>query len=230
MIEARFKKHITTGNGPIVLDINLSLPLGEFMSFFGASGSGKTTLLRILAGLTNPHEGYIAVDGEVWFDSNAHINRLPQQRSVGFVFQEYNLFPHMTLRDNLQFALEATQSVAIIDEFLEIANLIQVQHFKPHMLSGGQKQRAALIRALIRKPKILLLDEPFSALDLSMRFSLQDEVLRIHERFRIPTIMVSHDVADVLRLSKRIFILENGTLTEDNLDQYKKKMYQLPIN
>ncbi len=212
MIEVRFKKNITTGNGPIVLDIDLSLQRGEFASLFGASGSGKTTILRILAGLTNPDEGFIAVDGQVWFNSADKINVLPQHRSVGFVFQEYNLFPNMTLRENLQFALDPHPNKALIDEFLDIAGLKQVETFKPQMLSGGQKQRAALIRALIRKPSILLLDEPFSALDLPIRWSLQKEILKIHERFQIPTIMVTHDVADVKKLSKRIFVLQDGKI------------------
>ncbi|MEI7998317.1 MAG: ATP-binding cassette domain-containing protein [Candidatus Omnitrophota bacterium] len=220
MIEARFKKRITTGNGPVVLDINLSLGSGEFTSLFGASGAGKTTILRILAGLTNPDEGRIVVDEQVWFDSACKINIPPQRRSVGFVFQEYNLFPNMTLKENLQFALDSSQDISLIDEFLEIAGLIEVQNFKPSMLSGGQKQRAALMRALIRNPKILLLDEPFSALDLPMRWALQEEVLKIYERFKIPTLMVSHDVADVKRLSKRIFVLQDGLIKEDDLAQY----------
>ncbi len=109
MLKASFKKKITTGNGPVELNIKLSVPAGELTSLFGASGAGKTTILRILAGLTNPEEGFIAMDGQVWFDSDRKINRLPQQRSVGFVFQEYNLFPNMTLRENLQFALGPSQ-------------------------------------------------------------------------------------------------------------------------
>jgi molybdate transport system ATP-binding protein len=214
MIEARFKKKITTGNGPVVLDIQLSLPASELTSLFGPSGAGKTTILRILAGLTQPEEGLISVDGQIWFDSARHINVPPQKRSVGYVFQEYNLFPNMNLRQNLEFALGQNPDAAVIEEFLQLAGLKEVQHFKPSLLSGGQKQRAALIRALIRRPKILLLDEPFSALDLSTRGNLQKEVLRIQERFKIPTLLVSHDVADVSRLSKRILVLEDGHIKE----------------
>lgn len=220
MIEAKFKKKITTGNGGVVLDIKLSLQTGEFASLFGASGAGKTTILRILAGLTQPEEGFIAIDGQVWFDSFRKINILPQQRSVGFVFQEYNLFPNMTLRENLQFVLDKNQDRQLIEEFLDIAGLREVQGLKPQMLSGGQKQRAALIRALIRKPKILLLDEPFSALDIPMRLNLQAEVLKIYERFKIPTLMVTHDLADVIRLSKRIFVLQEGMIKEGDLATY----------
>ena len=214
MIEARFKKKIITGNGPVLLDINLSLQGGEFVSLFGASGAGKTTILRILAGLSKAEEGFIAVDGEVWFDSARKINVPAQKRSVGFLFQEYNLFPNMDLRQNLQFALRPGQGGDVVDQFLEIARLKEVQNFKPHMLSGGQKQRAALMRALVRQPKILLLDEPFSALDLPTRREVQEEVLKIQERFKISTLMVSHDVADVTRLSKRVFVLQDGVIRE----------------
>ncbi len=212
MIQATFKKKITTGDGPTVLDINLSVSIGEFTSLFGASGSGKTTILRILAGLSDPDEGHIVVDNQIWFDSKKKINLPPQQRSVGFVFQEYNLFPHMTLKENLQFALSDTTNEKSIDIFLDIAKLRDVQDFKPQTLSGGQKQRAALMRALIREPKILLLDEPFSALDLPTRWALQDELLKIHARFNIPTIMVTHDVTDVKRLSKRVLMLQAGKI------------------
>ncbi len=211
MIDAHFKKHITTGNGNVVLDIQLSVNKGEFLALFGASGAGKSTILRIIAGLTQPDEGCIKVDDISWFDSKAKQNIEPQHRSVGFVFQEYNLFPHMTLRENLQFALDKLDE-ALIDEYLNMAGLVAVQQFKPAMLSGGQKQRAAFMRALIRKPKVLLLDEPFSALDLPIRHALQDEMLKFHERFQIPTILVTHDVADVKRLAKKVLILQEGTL------------------
>ena len=217
MIEARFKKKITTGDGPVVLDIDLALQPGQFTSLFGPSGAGKTTILRILAGLTDPEEGCISVDGQLWFDSARKINVLPQKRSVGLVFQEYNLFPNMDLRQNLQFALGHNQDDGMIDEFLDIAGLKEVQKFKPQRLSGGQKQRAALIRALIRRPKILLLDEPFSALDLATRRQLQEEVLKIQERFKIPTLMVSHDVADVTRLSRHILVLQDGLIKKNEI-------------
>ncbi len=216
MVQFNLKKKITTGNGPVLLDINVSLGVGEFVSIFGASGAGKSTILRMLAGLAVPDAGSISVDDAVWFDSTRNINVLPQRRSIGFVFQEYNLFPHMTLRENLQFAFDGKEDSQVIDDFLNIACLTEVQGFKPQKLSGGQKQRAALIRALIRKPKLLLLDEPFSALDLPMRFTLQQEILKIHERFKIPTILVTHDAADIARLSKRVLILQEGVLHEES--------------
>ena len=216
MVDIDVKKRITTGNGPVVLDIKLSLREREFVSMFGASGAGKSTILRMIAGLTSPDRGHIIIDDQIWYDSSKNVNVLTQRRSVGLVFQEYNLFPHLTLRENLQFAFDHEPDNAMINDFLGISGLSEVQGFKPTLLSGGQKQRAALIRALIRKPKILLLDEPFSALDLSMRRTLQEEILKIHERFRIPTIMVTHDVADVLRLSKRVFVLQDGKLREED--------------
>jgi len=217
MIVARFKKKITAGSGSLVMAVDLAVATGEFVALFGPSGAGKTTILRILAGLSDPDEGFIAVDGQVWFDSARKINQLPQERSVGFVFQEYNLFPHLTLRENLRFALDQNQDSRLIEEFLSIAGLKEVQDFKPSLLSGGQKQRAAVIRALIRRPRILLLDEPFSALDLPTRLSLQEEILRMHERFKTPTIMVTHDVADVIRMSRRVLLLEAGMIREGSV-------------
>ena len=212
MIEAKLKKKITTGDGVVELNIDLSLRKGEFLALFGASGAGKSTILRMLAGLTRPDEGVVRVEDDVWFDSSCGVDHSPQKRSVGFVFQEYNLFPHMTLRENLLFALGKDQDIGMIDDLLERAGLKELQGFKPAMLSGGQKQRGALIRAIVRKPKILLLDEPFSALDLPMRHTLQTEIIKIHERFLIPTIMVTHDMADIARLSNRVLILQNGAL------------------
>lgn len=214
MIDAQFTKNITTSHGKICLDIKLTIQQGEFVSLFGPSGSGKTTILRILAGLANPQEGKIIIDKNVWFDHQENIQVPTQQRSIGFVFQEYNLFPHMTLRENLLFALEPHQSTDIADHYLDLIHLSQVQHLKPAQLSGGQQQRAALVRALIRKPKILLLDEPFSSLDLETRWRLQEELLKMHAQERFTTIFVSHDVVDVMRLSKRIFVLSEGKLFE----------------
>ncbi len=224
MIKAKFTKKIVSGRGPLVLDVDLTLNAGDFIALFGASGAGKTTALKILAGLVNPDEGIIIVDNEVWFDSFQHINLPPQKRSLGFVFQEYNLFPNMTLRENLQFALRKNENEKVIDDFLDNADLKEVQDFKPSMLSGGQKQRVAIIRALIRQPKILLLDEPFSALDLPIRLNLQKEILKMHEKFNIPTILVTHDVADVVRLSKRVFIIQDGSMKENDIEVFIRSL------
>ena len=138
--------------------------------------------MRLIAGLETPDSGVIDVDGEVWFDSGKKINLPPQRRSIGFVFQDYALFPTMSVRDNLLFAAETAQQRHNVDELLELIELTNLAQRLPATLSGGQKQRVALARALVRHPKILLLDEPLSALDPSMRQKLQDELALIHER------------------------------------------------
>ena len=132
--------------------------------------------MRLIAGLETPDSGVIEVDGEVWFDSGKKINLPPQRRSIGFVFQDYALFPTMSVRDNLLFAAESAQQRHNVDELLELIELTNLAHRLPSTLSGGQKQRVALARALVRHPKILLLDEPLSALDPTMRQKLQDEL------------------------------------------------------
>src|SRR3989338_523850 len=192
MIKIKAKKNLLTSQGPVDLQVDFEFPYGELVTLFGPSGSGKTTILRMISGLTTPQEGFIQIDDEVWFDSERGINWPVQKRKIGFVFQDYNLFPHMTVWENLRFALRDKKDEGLIAEFLEIAHLKELRNRKPGSLSGGEKQRVALIRALLNKPKIFLLDEPLSALDLGLRLKLQDEILEISRRFKIPTIFVTH--------------------------------------
>jgi len=213
MIKVRAKKHLVTSHGPIDLAVDFQIAGNEFVTVFGPSGAGKTTVLRMIAGLTAPDEGLIEVDGEVWFDSEKGINIPVQKRAISFVFQDYNLFPNMTVRQNLQYALSVGADEKLIDELLAMVHLSELQHRRPGLLSGGQKQRVALIRALLRKPKIFLLDEPLSALDLDMRLKLQDEIVNLYERFRVPTIFVTHDLSEIFKMSNCVFVLEGGIIT-----------------
>lgn len=212
MICVDLKKKLHTAIGPVALHVQFEVKANEFVTLFGESGTGKTTVLRMIAGLTNPDEGYIAVGDDVWFDSHRKISWPVQRRQAGFVFQEYTLFPNMTVEENLKFALSGKQDAPLVDELLDMAHLTEMKHRSPDHLSGGQKQRVALIRALLRKPKIFLLDEPLSALDLNLRLKLQDELIEIHKRFNIPTIFVSHDLSEVFKLSKRILWIEDGKI------------------
>jgi len=219
MIEINIRKKLRTADGEIELRVDKRIEDGDFLTLFGKSGSGKTTLLRIIAGLETPESGRIVVDGEAWFDSQKKINLPPQRRGVGFVFQEYALFPNMSVRDNLAFALKDKKQSQKVDMILEMMELASLSSMMPQSLSGGQKQRVALARSLMSEPKILLLDEPLSALDASMRLKLQEELQRTHAEFGITSILVSHDISEVFKLSSRVFKIEKGKLIADGTPQ-----------
>ena len=214
MIHAHISKQLHGANGDFQLDANLNIAEGEFVALFGASGVGKTTLLRCLACLELPEQSNIVVSGETWLDSAARINLPPQLRRVGYMFQDYALFPNMTVRGNLEFALRKGADQKRINELLELMALGELQHRKPDSLSGGQKQRVALARALASEPRLLLLDEPFSALDAEMRSRLHDEILQIQKHFGITTVIVSHDVSEVCKLTSRVMMMEAGRIVQ----------------
>lgn len=212
MIYLDFQKKLYSTQGEVLLKVQCSLKMRELITLFGKSGAGKTTILRILAGLTTPDFGIIKVQDSIWFSSKDKINIPPQKREIGFVFQDYALFPNMSIEENLLFALPKRGDKKHIEELLEIVELQNFRKVKPSMLSGGQQQRVALIRALVRNPKILLLDEPFSALDASMSQRLQEELLKIHRKFELTTFFVSHNLADVFYLSQYVLHLNNGVV------------------
>lgn len=210
MIQARIKKQLHGTHGDFQLDVSLHIAEGEFVALYGPSGVGKTTLLRCLAGLELPEQGSIVVSGETWLDSVTRYNLPPQRRRVGYMFQDYALFPNMTVRGNLEFGLRQGADAKRVDELLALMALGELQHRKPDSLSGGQKQRVALARALASQPRLLLLDEPFSALDAEMRLRLHDEILRLQKHFGITTVIVSHDVSEVCKLASHVMLLEAG--------------------
>jgi len=207
MIELNIQKTLSDGSSEFKLKLSLEIASGAFIAIYGPSGAGKTTFLRLLAGLEQPDSGAIIVDNEQWVSSE---RSLPvQERSIGFVFQDYALFPNMTVRENLQFAGKKT-SEAIIDELLGMMTIEDLAQRMPATLSGGQKQRVALARALVRQPKLLLLDEPLSALDQDMRRRLQDDILKLHKRFKTTAVLVSHDLSEIFRLANQVVILQDG--------------------
>ncbi|WP_019140022.1 ATP-binding cassette domain-containing protein [Noviherbaspirillum massiliense] len=209
MIELALTKTLNGPAGRLRLDVRVDIEDGGITALFGPSGAGKTTLLRMIAGLTDPDEGRIVVGGQVWFDSVRRIKLPPQKRSIGFVFQDYALFPNLTVRQNVGYAV-GEQDSAWIDELLAIMALTPLAHRLPSTLSGGQKQRVALARAIARKPALLLLDEPLSALDADLRSQLQDDLLHLHRRLGLATLLVSHDIGEVFKLSQQILQLEGG--------------------
>jgi molybdate transport system ATP-binding protein len=215
MISLKIKKRLHGAEDEIHLDIDTFVNDGEMLTITGPSGSGKTSVLRMVAGLMNPESGSVVVGKETWFDSSGKINIKPQNRSIGMVFQEYSLFPNMSVRENLEFALEKNQNKNIIDELLGIMELTNLDNKKPGLLSGGQKQRVALARSLVRRPKLLLLDEPLSALNTDLRAKIQDYILMIHEQFSLTTLLVSHDIPEIMKMSKRVIVIENGVVKKD---------------
>lgn len=211
MISLNIKKELNGSNGVMNLDINLSLQNGEFVALSGVSGSGKTTLLRVLAGLEEAF-GEIIVDGEIWL--NEKIKKPIQKRDIGFVFQDYALFPNLSVIDNL---LYVKKDKDLAKQLLSLTDLYELKNRYPNSLSGGQKQRVSLCRALMKRPKILLMDEPLSALDPHMRLKLQDEILTLHKEFKTTTIMVSHDPSEMYKLASRVLVLKDGKIIDDGL-------------
>jgi molybdate transport system ATP-binding protein len=212
LISLNVRKNLVGAEGPFELRVELKIPKTKLTVLYGVSGAGKTTLLRMLAGLEHPDEGSIVVDGETWFNATKKVCVPPQKRSVGLVFQNYALFPSMTVRRNLEYAAGSRRDPGV-DTLLEMVELKELQQRYPDELSGGQQQRVALARALIRRPKILLLDEPLSALDQDMREKLQEQILRLHQMLNLTTILVSHDRSEIFRMADHVLTINNGRLT-----------------
>jgi len=212
MIEIDIRKLLKSSSGEMLLDVKVELEEGKLITIYGVSGAGKSTLLMLLAGLMKPDEGHIKVGGKLWSDRSKKEFLAPQKRNIGLVFQEYALFPNMTVRENLLFGVGKSKSTAIVDQLVEIIDLGQLQNRKPNTLSGGQKQRVALARALVRKPDMLLLDEPLSALDHEMRVKLQSYILEVHREFKLSTLLISHDVSEIIRLSDYMIEMDQGKI------------------
>ncbi|EAI2665539.1 sulfate/molybdate ABC transporter ATP-binding protein [Campylobacter jejuni] len=212
MIKIDIKLPINTAKGKKQLELNTCLKANEITAIFGESGAGKTTLLKIIAGLIKPEFGRIEVGDELWFDTQKNVNLAIQKRKIGFVFQDYALFPNMSVKENISYAATSKQKA---EELLSLMNLENLAKIYPKNLSGGQAQRVALARALAREPQILLLDEPLSALDFKMRSFLQDELVKILQHFKITTLLVSHDLAEIYKLSHRILELSDGKIIKD---------------
>ncbi len=209
MIEIELLKTLQGSQGEMQLDVSLSIAEGDFVAITGESGSGKTTLLRILAGLEKA-EGVINVSSEIWLDAKNSL--APQKRGIGFVFQDYALFPNMSVEENLLYVKKDRE---LASKLLELTGLSELKQRLPHTLSGGQKQRVALCRAFMKRPKLLLMDEPLSALDASMRTKLQHDILVLHKEFGTTTIMVSHDPSEIYRLASRVIVLNQGKVIQD---------------
>jgi sulfate/thiosulfate transport system ATP-binding protein len=207
-------------------DVTLEVPEGSLTALLGPSGSGKSTLLRIVAGLEQPDAGSISIDGG---DVTA---ARPQDRCVGFVFQHYAAFTHMSVRDNVAFGLEIRKRPkpevrARVDELLALVGLTQWSQQRPHQLSGGQRQRMALARALAVEPRVLLLDEPFGALDANVRAELRQWLRRLHDERGVTTVLVTHDQEEAMEVADRIAVMNAGQIEQVG---GPREVYDSPAN
>ncbi len=196
------------------LDVSFEIPRGKITVLFGPSGAGKSTILRLVAGLEIADSGNILHGGKVWFDDARRIDVSPQQRSIGFVFQDYALFPHLTVEKNVAYGVKGKESAKTVKELLSLIGLSGYERCYPAQLSGGQKQRVALVRAMARNPGLLLLDEPLSALDWETRARLQTDVKQIIHRFQSTALYVTHDVSEVYKLADYVIVLESGKVVK----------------
>ncbi|GAB3542506.1 ATP-binding cassette domain-containing protein [Spirosoma fluminis] len=226
MIEADLTLARLFAEGAGELHIRLELATGSLTALVGPSGSGKTTLLRLLAGLETPQQGRIAVNNIAWLDTSRGINLRPQQRSVGYIFQDAALFPNLTVRENILFVTPRGQQ-ALADQLIDATGLGPFVTQKPTVLSGGQQQRVALARALVRQPKLLLLDEPFAGLDTDAVQTLRHLLLDLHRRWGTTTVLVTHDNADVQALADRVIRLKQGHIQSDEANVNRSALPQL---
>ena len=207
-------------------DVSVSLPTGQLTALLGPSGGGKSTLLRIIAGLEKPDTGTVTIAG-------VDATRLPpQQRNVGFVFQHYAVFKHLTVARNVAFGLEIrnrpkAEIAARVDELLELVHLSQFAHRLPSQLSGGQRQRMALARALAVEPSVLLLDEPFGALDAKVRKELREWLRRLHDEVHVTTVFVTHDQEEALEVADEIVVVNQGRVEQVGTPD---QLYDEPAN
>ncbi|HXF44616.1 MAG TPA: molybdenum ABC transporter ATP-binding protein [Burkholderiaceae bacterium] len=197
---------------PIPLAAQFECGAGEMLALVGPSGSGKTTILRAIAGLARGVAGEVRLGDQTWLDSERGVQRPPQRRRVGFVFQSYALFPHLTALQNVALASTRRNAEAHARELLARVRLQDLAHRRPAQLSGGQQQRVALARALARDPEVLLLDEPFSAVDPAVRAQLYEELGQLRLGFAMPIVLVTHDVQEAQRLADRMAVLEGGAV------------------
>ena len=212
------------------LDVQWSMD-SELVVLFGHSGAGKSLTLKSIAGITRQDDGYVRLNGRLLYSKGRGINLPPQQRSVGYVFQELALFPHMNVRQNILYGAKGVEKKAARERCAEMMHKFRLSGYEdryPHEISGGQKQRVAFARALIRRPELLLLDEPFSSLDNPLRLEMRTCLINVlKEDFHTPTILVTHDVLEAYTLADRLLVYSNGRVVQSGLPQV---VFSNPVN
>ena len=211
MLEVRLQKQ----RGAFALDVAFEAPTPGVLALFGRSGSGKTTVTDLIAGLLRPDAGRIAIDGERLFEQGA-VDVPPERRRIGYVFQDPRLFPHLSVLGNLRYGAKRSRrdgTAASLDEIVELLGLRELLGRRPHRLSGGERQRAAIGRALLSRPRLLLLDEPLAGIDRARRDEVLPYLERLRDRFRIPIVYVSHQFEEVLRLATHVGVLVEGRVS-----------------
>jgi len=217
-IDLKLRKTLQSGSRRFELHLGLQSQAKRIV-IHGPSGAGKSALLKLIAGLIQPDEGHLRVSGQTWFESQGRINHKPQARQLGYLFQDYALFPHLTVRQNIGFGLTKSwtnphrkKSDERVDYWLKAFSLNGLEHQLPSALSGGQRQRTALARALVTEPKLLLLDEPFAALDMDLRVQLRQELDQLQRQLGIPMILITHDLEDIRVFGDEVYCMRDGLL------------------
>lgn len=214
MIEIAIHKALNGQKGKMILDLDFKVEPNQITALYGPSGAGKTTAFRIVSGLLMPEKGRIVVNGETWLDTSRKISLSPKERKIAYVFQDYALFPNMSVENNILFAAGKNPDKNKVKELIETFHLYDLRNQKPQNLSGGQQQRVALARALIQEPNLLLLDEPLAALDNEIRVRLQDFLLEIQVRYSLSILLVSHDIAEIHKLAKHVLHIQEGNIVK----------------
>ncbi|MEI6708902.1 MAG: molybdenum ABC transporter ATP-binding protein [Methylococcales bacterium] len=218
--------------GTFSLDVDLRLPSSGITVLFGHSGSGKTTLLRCIAGLQHAPQGFLSINGSIWQDSDHKLFLPTHKRSLGYVFQEANLFAHLTVLDNLAFGLKRIMQKPNTEKFKQIIELLGIEHLMermPERLSGGERQRVAIARALVLNPEVLLMDEPLASLDSKRKQEIMPFLTRLHNELNIPVLYVTHSQQEVAQLADYLVVLENGNVQAAGLLSDTFSRVDLPL-